>query len=45
MRAALKEPAKTQAMTNETFAYNAGKWEAGKLTQKNAVDALSKAGI
>lgn len=44
MRAALKEPAKTKAMGNETFSYNAAKWEAGVSTAKVPVTNLSAAG-
>ena len=44
MRAGLKEPAKTKAMAQEAFSYNASVWEAGVQGEKAAVDALSKAG-
>lgn len=36
MRKALKEPAKTKAMANETFSYNSSIWEGGKMGTKTA---------
>jgi hypothetical protein len=44
MRAGLKEPAKSQAMKNETFSYNAAVWENGATGKKTAVQDLSQAG-
>lgn len=44
MRAALKEPAKTKAMGNETFSYNAAKWDAGAPIAKVPISNLSAAG-
>jgi len=44
LRNGLKEPAKSQAMKNETFSYNAAIWEAGKPGVKKAVETLSAAG-
>jgi hypothetical protein len=45
LRNGLKEPAKTQAMKNEAFTYNAAKWESGKAGTKKAVQVLSEAGL
>ena len=45
VRAALKEPAKSKAMAQESFAYNASKWSGGAQGDKVAVDALGKAGL
>jgi hypothetical protein len=44
MRAGLKEPAKSQAMKNEVFSYNAAVWENGVGGKKSLVQDLSKAG-
>ena len=45
VRASLKEPAKTKAMANETFSYNAAPWSAGKSQGKTNVSELGKAGL
>jgi hypothetical protein len=44
VRAGLKEPAKTKAMSNEVFSYNVAKWDGGKSMGKKAVDKLTAAG-
>jgi len=44
VRAALREPAKTKALSQETFAYNRSVWSAGVQGEKSFVDGLSKAG-
>ena len=44
VRAGLKEPAKSKAMSQEVFSYNAAKWEGGKSLGKNAIDKLTAAG-
>eukprot|EP00560_Eucampia_antarctica_P008849 CAMPEP_0197823728 /NCGR_PEP_ID=MMETSP1437-20131217/1049_1 /TAXON_ID=49252 ORGANISM="Eucampia antarctica, Strain CCMP1452" /NCGR_SAMPLE_ID=MMETSP1437 /ASSEMBLY_ACC=CAM_ASM_001096 /LENGTH=70 /DNA_ID=CAMNT_0043423037 /DNA_START=88 /DNA_END=300 /DNA_ORIENTATION=- len=44
VRAALKEPAKSKAMAQETFSYNKAAWDSGKQGEKKLVDVLSKAG-
>jgi len=44
MRAALKEPAKSQSMKLEQFTYNASSWEAGVQGAKTEINALGKAG-
>ena len=44
IRGALKEPAKRQAMANETFSYNAAAWEGGKIGTKVNVTKLQAAG-
>ena len=45
VRAALKEPAKSKAMAQESFTYNSSKWAAGEQGDKVAVSALGKAGL
>ena len=45
MRASLKEPAKTKAMANESFSYNAGIWKEGKSQGKTPVSDLGAAGL
>ena len=45
VRAGLKEPAKSKAMAQESFTYNASKWSAGEQGDKVAVEALGKAGL
>eukprot|EP00562_Extubocellulus_spinifer_P009038 CAMPEP_0178495362 /NCGR_PEP_ID=MMETSP0696-20121128/13503_1 /TAXON_ID=265572 /ORGANISM="Extubocellulus spinifer, Strain CCMP396" /LENGTH=70 /DNA_ID=CAMNT_0020123493 /DNA_START=26 /DNA_END=238 /DNA_ORIENTATION=+ len=45
VRAALKEPAKSKAMAQETFSYNSSKWVDGVQGDKVAVDTLGKAGL
>lgn len=42
MRKALKEPAKTKAMANETFSYNSAIWEAGEMGSKSRVASVAK---
>jgi len=44
MRAALKEPAKSQSMKLEQFTYNASSWEAGVQGAKTEINVLGKAG-
>ena len=45
LRNGLKEPAKSQALKNETFSYNATTWSNGAPGTKTAVETLSKAGL
>ncbi|GFH44793.1 hypothetical protein CTEN210_01267 [Chaetoceros tenuissimus] len=45
LRNGLKEPAKSQALKNETFSYNAAAWEAGQSTGKKPVTKLAEAGL
>ena len=44
LRAALKEPARSKAMAQEKFGYNASKWSDGMIGEKAKIDALGKAG-
>ena len=44
MRGALKEPAKTKAMAQEAFQYNAASWEGGVMGAKSPVTSLGAAG-
>eukprot|EP00978_Attheya_sp_CCMP212_P008073 scaffold18803_cov53-Attheya_sp.AAC.3 len=44
VRMALKEPAKSKAMQQEIFEYNAASWVAGKQGTKTAVTKLALAG-
>eukprot|EP00550_Attheya_septentrionalis_P009808 CAMPEP_0198283674 /NCGR_PEP_ID=MMETSP1449-20131203/3248_1 /TAXON_ID=420275 /ORGANISM="Attheya septentrionalis, Strain CCMP2084" /LENGTH=72 /DNA_ID=CAMNT_0043980397 /DNA_START=69 /DNA_END=287 /DNA_ORIENTATION=+ len=44
VRMALKEPAKSKAMQQEIFEYNAASWVAGKQGAKTAVTKLAMAG-
>ena len=41
---ALKEPAKSKAMTRSEFAYSVSKWSGGEQGQKTLVDTLAAAG-
>jgi hypothetical protein len=45
LRQGLKEPAKSKALQQEVFAYNANAWTAGKTGTKKAVKNLADAGI
>lgn len=45
LRQGLKEPAKSKALQQEVFAYNANAWTAGKTGTKKAVKNLAEAGI
>jgi hypothetical protein len=45
VRASLKDPAKTKAMANETFSYNAAAWKDGASLGKTKVTELGKAGL
>eukprot|EP00558_Chaetoceros_sp_UNC1202_P003658 CAMPEP_0197234792 /NCGR_PEP_ID=MMETSP1429-20130617/2446_1 /TAXON_ID=49237 /ORGANISM="Chaetoceros sp., Strain UNC1202" /LENGTH=70 /DNA_ID=CAMNT_0042693281 /DNA_START=70 /DNA_END=282 /DNA_ORIENTATION=+ len=45
MRTALKEPAKTKAMANEAFSYNATVWEGGVGSGKKNISKLGDAGL
>lgn len=44
LRMALKEPAKSKAMAQETFAYNRAHWTDGNMGTKSLVDALKSVG-
>ena len=44
VRAALKEPAKTKAMAQETFSYNRATWSEGTMGAKTLVDGLKAVG-
>eukprot|EP00535_Pseudo-nitzschia_heimii_P010542 CAMPEP_0197175508 /NCGR_PEP_ID=MMETSP1423-20130617/1712_1 /TAXON_ID=476441 /ORGANISM="Pseudo-nitzschia heimii, Strain UNC1101" /LENGTH=71 /DNA_ID=CAMNT_0042624685 /DNA_START=62 /DNA_END=277 /DNA_ORIENTATION=- len=44
VRAALKEPMKSQLAPQGQFSYNASAWEAGVQGPKNPVTSLSQAG-
>ncbi|GAX22503.1 hypothetical protein FisN_14Hh125 [Fistulifera solaris] len=44
MRSVLKEPAKTRAMAQEAYGYNAAVWEAGKQGPKLPVANIQQAG-
>eukprot|EP00521_Asterionellopsis_glacialis_P005405 CAMPEP_0195266904 /NCGR_PEP_ID=MMETSP0706-20130129/12282_1 /TAXON_ID=33640 /ORGANISM="Asterionellopsis glacialis, Strain CCMP134" /LENGTH=71 /DNA_ID=CAMNT_0040321573 /DNA_START=27 /DNA_END=242 /DNA_ORIENTATION=+ len=44
LRAALKEPARSKALEQEKFSYNAAKWAAGETSGKTPIDTLKKAG-
>lgn len=44
MRSVLKEPAKTRAMAQDAYAYNAAVWEAGKQGPKVPVANIQQAG-
>eukprot|EP00571_Detonula_confervacea_P007210 CAMPEP_0172329334 /NCGR_PEP_ID=MMETSP1058-20130122/60827_1 /TAXON_ID=83371 /ORGANISM="Detonula confervacea, Strain CCMP 353" /LENGTH=70 /DNA_ID=CAMNT_0013046505 /DNA_START=65 /DNA_END=277 /DNA_ORIENTATION=+ len=44
VRAALKEPAKSKALTQEAFAYNRAQWTTGVQGEKTLVDALKSVG-
>lgn len=44
MRSVLKEPAKTRAMAQEAYSYNASVWEAGKMGPKVPVGNIQQAG-
>ena len=41
---ALKEPAKTKAMTQEAFGYNRSHWANGAQGEKSMVDGLKSVG-
>eukprot|EP00956_Cyclotella_meneghiniana_P010205 scaffold14075_cov72-Cyclotella_meneghiniana.AAC.3 len=44
VRAALKEPAKSKALAQETFSYNRATWTNGEMEKKNLVDSLAAVG-
>jgi hypothetical protein len=44
VRGALKEPARTKAMAQEQFHYNASVWENGTQGVKTAIQSLKAAG-
>ncbi|KAL7490542.1 hypothetical protein ACHAWT_000106 [Skeletonema menzelii] len=44
LRAALKEPAKSKAMTQETFSYNKSVWSNGEQGAKKLTDSLAAVG-
>eukprot|EP00567_Pseudictyota_dubia_P013101 CAMPEP_0197435720 /NCGR_PEP_ID=MMETSP1175-20131217/3269_1 /TAXON_ID=1003142 /ORGANISM="Triceratium dubium, Strain CCMP147" /LENGTH=70 /DNA_ID=CAMNT_0042964825 /DNA_START=44 /DNA_END=256 /DNA_ORIENTATION=- len=44
VRAGLKEPAKTQAMAQEKFAYNQSAWSEGVQGKKVTIETLANAG-
>ena len=44
LRAALKEPAKSKAMAQETFSYNKAIWSEGTMGTKTLVDGLKSVG-
>jgi hypothetical protein len=44
VRGALKEPARTKAMAQEHFQYNASTWENGTQGVKTAIQSLKAAG-
>jgi len=44
LRAALKEPAKSKAMAQETFSYNRSVWSNGEQGAKKLTDSLAAVG-
>lgn len=44
MRGALKEPARTKAMAQESFQFNAAKWSEGAMGSKTPITSLKEAG-
>ena len=44
IRGALKEPAKRQAMANESLSYNSSAWTAGEQGAKSPVTTVAQAG-
>jgi hypothetical protein len=40
----LKEPARQKALQQESFGYNAAKWETGAQGEKTPITSLSSAG-
>jgi len=44
LRAALKEPAKSKAMVQETFSYNKSVWSNGEQGAKKLTDSLAAVG-
>lgn len=45
MRGALKEPAKSKAMAQETFQYNSAAWSDGTMGNKTPITSLEDAGV
>ena len=45
VRASLKEPAKSKAMAQEKFSYNAAVWKDGASQGKTKISELAKAGL